>query len=37
MRLALIDAKKRLGLPLGDLDPVGQYLQKVKEKEGKLK
>lgn len=25
MRLALMDAKRKLGLPLGDLDPVGQY------------
>jgi hypothetical protein len=28
MRNALRDAKKRLGLPLGDLDPVGEYLKK---------
>jgi hypothetical protein len=28
MRHALIDAKKNLGLPLGDLDPVGEYLKK---------
>lgn len=32
MRIALRDAKKKLGLPLGDLDPVGEYL-KNKEKE----
>jgi hypothetical protein len=34
MRLALIDAKKKLGLPLGDLDPVGEYLKK-KNQSGK--
>ncbi|MEI9946232.1 MAG: hypothetical protein WDN26_18670 [Chitinophagaceae bacterium] len=28
MRDVLRDAKMKLGLPLGDLDPVGQYLQK---------
>ncbi len=27
MRIALRDAKKKLGLPLGDLDPVGEYLK----------
>jgi hypothetical protein len=26
MRKALRDIKTRLGLPLGDLDPVGEYL-----------
>lgn len=31
MRMALIDAKKKLGLPLNDLDPVGQYLKKIDE------
>ena len=32
MRNALRDAKKKLGLPLGDLDPVGEYLkQKLKK------
>jgi len=32
---ALRDAKKRLGLPLGDLDPVGEYLKRnmVKKEE----
>lgn len=30
MRKALRDTKRKLGLPLGDLDPVGNYL---KEKE----
>jgi hypothetical protein len=28
MRMALIDAKKKLGLPLGDLDPMAEYLAK---------
>jgi hypothetical protein len=28
MRIALRDAKKKLSLPLGDLDPVGEFLQK---------
>ena len=32
MRKALRDVKKRLGLPLGDLDPVGE-LSKNKKKE----
>ena len=32
MRKALRDVKRRLGLPLGDLDPVGEYLKK-KQKE----
>ena len=27
MRIALRDAKKKLGLPLGDLDPVGEFLK----------
>lgn len=31
MREALRDAKKKLGLPLGDLDPVGEYLMKKDE------
>ncbi len=25
MRIALTDAKQKLGLPLGDLDPMGEY------------
>jgi hypothetical protein len=33
MRKALRDVKRRLGLPLGDLDPVGEYLKK---KQGKI-
>ncbi len=33
MRKALRDAKTKLGLPLGDLDPVGEYLKKKKENE----
>jgi len=37
MRLALIDAKNRLGLPLGDLDPVGEYIRKKNEKTGYIK
>ncbi len=37
MRNALRDAKTKLGLPLGDLDPVGEYLKNKKEKEEKLK
>ena len=36
MRKALRDAKQKLGLSLGDLDPVGEYLRKKKEKEEKL-
>lgn len=28
MRKALRDAKEKLGLPLGDLDPVGEYFRK---------
>ena len=32
MRNALRDAKRKLGLPLGDLDPVGEYLKKKQEK-----
>jgi hypothetical protein len=28
MRKALRDAKIKLGLPLGDLDPVGEYIKK---------
>ena len=35
MRKALRDAKTKLGLPLGDLDPVGEYLKRKKEKEEK--
>jgi hypothetical protein len=31
MRKALREFKINNGLPLGDLDPVGQYLQKKKE------
>ena len=27
MRKALRDAKLKMGLPLGDLDPVGEYLK----------
>jgi hypothetical protein len=34
---ALRDAKRKLGLPLGDLDPVGEYLKKKKQKEEKPK
>jgi hypothetical protein len=37
MRNALRDAKRKLGLPLGDLDPVGEYLKKNKQKEEALK
>jgi hypothetical protein len=33
MRKALRDVKTRMGLPLGDLDPVGEYLKKKKEKD----
>jgi hypothetical protein len=33
MRKALRDVKRRMGLPLGDLDPVGEYLKKNKEKD----
>ena len=36
MRKALRDAKQKLGLSLGDLDPVGEYLGKKKEKEEEL-
>ncbi len=32
MRKALREAKLKLGLPLGDLDPVGEYLKNKKEK-----
>jgi hypothetical protein len=32
MRKALRDVKKRMGLPLGDLDPVGEYLKMKQEK-----
>jgi hypothetical protein len=28
MRLTLVDAKKKLGLPLGDLDPMAAYVKK---------
>lgn len=31
MRIALRDAKKKMGLPLGDLDPVGEYQMKMQE------
>ncbi len=31
MREAPRDAKNKLGLPLGDLDPVGEYLKKKEE------
>jgi hypothetical protein len=31
MRIALRDTKKKLGLPLFDLDPVGEYLEKQKK------
>ena len=31
MRHALRGAKRKLGLPLGDLDPVGEYLKKKNE------
>ncbi|MDZ4808397.1 MAG: hypothetical protein SGI96_09000 [Bacteroidota bacterium] len=30
MSIILRDAKTKLGLPLGDLDPVGEYLKKKK-------
>ena len=30
MRIVLRDTKTKLGLPLGDLDPVGEYLKKKK-------
>ena len=33
MREVLRDAKIKMGLPLGDLDPVGEYLRKKQEKE----
>lgn len=33
MRKALIDAKKKLKLPLGDLDPVGEYKKSIQSKE----
>lgn len=33
MRIALRDAKKKMGLPLGDLDPVGEYMEMKKTKE----
>ncbi|MDZ4793185.1 MAG: hypothetical protein SGI83_02815 [Bacteroidota bacterium] len=33
MREALRDAKMKMGLPLGDLDPVGEYLRKKQENE----
>jgi hypothetical protein len=29
---AFRDAKRKLNLPLGDLDPIGQYLKEKKEK-----
>ncbi|HEY6505126.1 MAG TPA: hypothetical protein VIZ28_14215 [Chitinophagaceae bacterium] len=35
MRHALRDAKKKLGLPLGDLDPVGEYLKRKQDLWGK--
>ncbi len=34
MRIALRNAKKKLGLPLGDLDPVGEYLKNKKLSSG---
>ena len=33
MRKALREAKMKLGLPLGDLDPVGEYLKAKQQKE----
>ena len=33
MRQALRDVKKRMGLPLGDLDPVGEYLAQKNAKQ----
>ncbi|MEQ1676407.1 MAG: hypothetical protein ABL876_06895 [Chitinophagaceae bacterium] len=36
MYKALREFKISNGLPLGNLDPVGEYLQKMKEKEDKL-
>jgi len=35
MRKFLRDAKINLGLPLGELDPVGEYLRKKKESKKK--
>jgi hypothetical protein len=35
MRKILRDAKTKLGLPLGDLDPVREYLKKKKERKEK--
>ena len=32
MREALRDAKKNLGLPLGDLDPVSEFREKMNKK-----
>jgi hypothetical protein len=37
MRKALRDAKLKLCLPLGDLDPVGEYIRKKNEKAGQIK
>lgn len=37
MYKALREYKIRNGLPLGDLDPVGEYLRKKKEKEEQFK
>lgn len=30
MRKALTDTKKKLGLPMGELDPVGEYQKKTR-------
>lgn len=35
MRITLREVKKNLGLPFGDLDPVGEYLQKKNQNKGK--
>jgi hypothetical protein len=37
MRHALRELKREMGLPLDDLDPVGEYLRKKKEKADQIK
>jgi hypothetical protein len=37
MYQALREFKIKKGLPLGDLDPVGEYLRKKNEKTGQIK
>ncbi len=37
MRHVLRETKRKMGLPLGDLDPVGEYLNKKRQKENLLK